>query len=73
VAHVHLRWLNQFPANLETILTRYKKILIPEINMGQLRAIIQANFLVPTIGLNKVKGKPFAVVEIVQKIKELLS
>jgi 2-oxoglutarate ferredoxin oxidoreductase subunit alpha len=73
VAHVHLRWLNPFPANLEELLTRYKKILIPEINMGQLRSIIQANFLLPTIGLNKVKGKPFAVVEIVQKIKELLS
>ena len=41
--------------------------------MGQLRTVIQANFLVPTIGLNKVKGKPFAVVEIIQKIKELLS
>jgi 2-oxoglutarate ferredoxin oxidoreductase subunit alpha len=73
VAHVHLRWLNPFPANLEELLTHYKKILIPEINMGQLRSIIQANFLLPTIGLNKVKGKPFAVVEIVQKIKELLS
>lgn len=73
VAHVHLRWLCPFPANLEKLLSRYKKILIPEINMGQLRSIIQADFLLPTIGLNKVKGKPFAVVEIVQKIKELLS
>lgn len=72
VAHVHLRWLNPFPANLETILRRYKKVLIPEINMGQLRTIVRSTFLIETIGLNKVQGKPFSVVEIVQKIKEVI-
>lgn len=71
VAHAHLRWLNPFPANLETVLKQYKNVLIPELNMGQLRTIIRSTYFVDSVGLNKVKGKPFAVVEILQKIKEL--
>lgn len=73
VAHAHLRWLNPFPANLGAILGRYQKVLIPELNMGQLRLLVRAKYLVDAVGLNKVKGKPFAVVEIVQKIKDLLA
>jgi 2-oxoglutarate ferredoxin oxidoreductase subunit alpha len=73
VAHAHLRYLNPFPANLGDILKSYKKVLVPELNMGQLRLLVRAKYLVDAIGLNKVKGKPFAVVEIVQKIKQLLA
>jgi 2-oxoglutarate ferredoxin oxidoreductase subunit alpha len=47
--------------------------LIPELNMGQLRLIVRGTYMVDAVGLNKIKGKPFAVVEIVQKIKEMLA
>jgi 2-oxoglutarate ferredoxin oxidoreductase subunit alpha len=73
VAHAHLRYLNPFPRNLGEILKNYKKVLIPELNMGQLRMLVRGIYLVDAIGLNKIKGKPFAVVEVVQKIKELLA
>ena len=72
VAHAHLRYLNPFPANLGEVLQRYEKVMIPELNMGQLRLLIRAKYLIDAVGLNKVKGKPFAVVEIVQKIKQLV-
>lgn len=72
VAHAHLRYLNPFPANLSDLLQQYRQILIPELNMGQLRMLIQAKYLRSTIGLNKVQGKPFAVEEITAKIHELL-
>ncbi|MEQ8789225.1 MAG: 2-oxoacid:acceptor oxidoreductase subunit alpha [Pirellulaceae bacterium] len=72
VAHAHLRWLFPFPRNLQEILSRYEKVLIPELNMGQLRTLIRAKYLVDAVGLNKVKGKPFAVAEIVEAINEQL-
>jgi 2-oxoglutarate ferredoxin oxidoreductase subunit alpha len=73
VAHAHLRYLNPFPSNLGEILANYKTVLVPELNMGQLRLLIRAEFLVDAIGLNKVMGKPFAVSEIVAKIHDLSS
>lgn len=72
VAHAHLRYLNPFPRNLGELMSRYKKVLIPELNMGQLRTIIRGKYLIDAIGLNKVKGRPFAVTEIVAKIEEIL-
>ncbi|MCX7619097.1 MAG: 2-oxoacid:acceptor oxidoreductase subunit alpha, partial [Tepidiforma sp.] len=72
VAHAHLRWLNPFPRNLETILRSYKKVLIPELNMGQLRTFIRAKYLVDAQGLNKVQGRPFAVQEVVNAIRQQL-
>jgi 2-oxoglutarate/2-oxoacid ferredoxin oxidoreductase subunit alpha len=71
VAHAHLRYLNPFPANLGDLLEQYRTVLIPEWNLGQLRMLIQARYLRETHGLNKVQGKPFAVEEIVEKIREL--
>ena len=71
VGHVHLRWINPFPANLEKVLGQYDNVLIPELNTGQLRLLIKDKFLINAIGLNKVKGKPFHVSEIVDKIKEV--
>lgn len=73
VAHAHLRYLNPFPRNLGDLLSRYQQILAPELNMGQLRAILRSKYLVDVAGLNKVQGKPFAVAEIVDKIKALLA
>jgi 2-oxoglutarate ferredoxin oxidoreductase subunit alpha len=72
VAHCHVRWLNPFPRNLEKILRSYKKVLIPELNMGQLRTFIRAKYLIDAKGLNKVKGKPFAVREVVDEIRQQL-
>jgi 2-oxoglutarate ferredoxin oxidoreductase subunit alpha len=72
VAHAHLRYLNPMPRNTGEVLKRYKKVLIPELNAGQLRMLIRANYLVDAVGLNKVQGKPFLVSEIEEKIEELL-
>jgi 2-oxoglutarate ferredoxin oxidoreductase subunit alpha len=73
VAHCHLRYLNPFPRNLGELLGRYEKVLIPELNRGQLRMLLRAEYLVDAIGLNKVKGKPFTVAEVVDKIQGLLA
>ena len=64
--------MNPFPSNLGEIISRFDKVLIPELNRGQLRMIIRAQFLVDAIGLNKIQGKPFAVREVTEKIEELL-
>jgi 2-oxoglutarate ferredoxin oxidoreductase subunit alpha len=72
VAHCHLRWVNPFPRNLEKILRSYKKVLIPELNMGQLRTFIRSKFLIDAQGFNKVKGRPFAVQELVNEIRRQL-
>jgi len=73
VAYTHLRYLFPFPRNLGAILRNYKKVLIPELNAGQLRKLIRASYLVDAIGLNKIKGKPFLISEIEAKIGELLA
>jgi 2-oxoglutarate/2-oxoacid ferredoxin oxidoreductase subunit alpha len=72
VTHCHLRYLNPLPKDLEGILKRFKKILVPELNMGQLLKIVRESFMIDAIGLNKVQGKPFNVSEVVAKIEELL-
>jgi 2-oxoglutarate/2-oxoacid ferredoxin oxidoreductase subunit alpha len=71
VAHCHLRHMNPFPSNLGDILSNYKSVLIPELNLGQLSTLVRARFLVDAIGFNKVMGKPFSVGELVEKIQEL--
>jgi 2-oxoglutarate ferredoxin oxidoreductase subunit alpha len=72
VTHCHLRYLNPLPKELGGILSRFKKVLIPELNMGQLKMVIRSKYLVDAIGLNKVQGKPFSVAEVVEKIDSLL-
>ncbi len=72
VAHAHLRYINPFPRNLGTLLGNYRTVLIPELNLGQLRMLVDLKYGRQCAGLNKVKGKPFAVSEIVDQIKELL-
>jgi len=73
LSFVHLKYLNPFPENLGEILFNFKRILIPELNMGQLKTIIQSRYLLPVIGLNKVQGKPFKAIEIEEKLIELLN
>ncbi len=70
VAHAHLRYLNPFPRNLGEVLDRYDRILVPELNMGQLRMLIRSRYLQDVVGLNKVEGKPFAVSDIVAEIRK---
>jgi 2-oxoglutarate ferredoxin oxidoreductase subunit alpha len=72
IGHVHLRFLNPLPSNLGDVLKRYKKVLVPEMNMGQLVMILRAKYLVDAQGLNKIQGKPFKQSEIEHKIEEML-
>jgi 2-oxoglutarate ferredoxin oxidoreductase subunit alpha len=72
IGHVHLRHLNPLPANLPQIFKRYKKILVPELNMGQLLWLLRAKYLVDAVGLNKIQGRPFKQAELEQKIEEIL-
>ena len=72
VAHLHLRHLNPLPQNLGEILVKFQKVMIAELNLGQLANIIRAKFLVDAVGLNKVQGKPFTQTEVFNKITELV-
>jgi 2-oxoglutarate ferredoxin oxidoreductase subunit alpha len=72
VAHAHLRYMNPFPRNLGELIKRYEKVLIPELNTGQLRLLIRGKYLVDAQGYNKIQGKPFLVHELVRKIDEVL-
>jgi 2-oxoglutarate/2-oxoacid ferredoxin oxidoreductase subunit alpha len=72
IAHAHLRWINPFPANTGDVLRAYDRVLIPEINMGQLRWLIRATFLVDAQGFNLVRGKPFQISEIQAKAEQVL-
>jgi 2-oxoglutarate ferredoxin oxidoreductase subunit alpha len=70
VSAVHLRWLNPLPPDLGDVLRRFKKVLVPEMNLGQLLMLLRARYLVDAQGINKVQGKPFKVSELVAKIEE---
>jgi 2-oxoglutarate ferredoxin oxidoreductase subunit alpha len=72
VGHVHLRHLNPLPRNLGEVLKRYRKVVVPEMNMGQLSRLVRAEFLTPTTSLKKVQGLPFSATEIENKILEML-
>ena len=69
VSHLHLRHLNPFPANLRDVLRRFAKVLVAELNMGQLNMIVRARFLTDTLNLNKVEGQPFTVSEVLAAIE----
>jgi 2-oxoglutarate/2-oxoacid ferredoxin oxidoreductase subunit alpha len=73
VGHVHLRHLNPLPKNLGDVLKRYKKVVVPEMNLGQLVWVLRAKYLVDAISYGKVQGKPFKQAEIEAKIEEVLS
>jgi 2-oxoglutarate/2-oxoacid ferredoxin oxidoreductase subunit alpha len=72
VATAHLRHLNPFPANTGEVVRRYPKVLIPEMNLGQLAMLIRARFLVDARGFNKVQGLPIAAEELEQEILRVL-
>jgi 2-oxoglutarate/2-oxoacid ferredoxin oxidoreductase subunit alpha len=72
ISHLHLRHLNPLPGNVGEVLKRYKKVLVPELNMGQLLWMLRAKYLVDAVGLNKIQGRPFKQNELEQKIEEVL-
>jgi 2-oxoglutarate ferredoxin oxidoreductase subunit alpha len=72
VAHAHLRHLNPFPANTEKILRSYRRVLIPEMNLGQLLMLIRSQFLIDAEGYDRVRGKPFRIAEIVEQAERIL-
>ena len=68
-SHIHLRYLSPFPRNLGELLKRFDRVLVPELNNGQLVQLLRATYLVPAESLSKVQGKPFKVSEIVEAIR----
>jgi 2-oxoglutarate ferredoxin oxidoreductase subunit alpha len=72
VSHIHLRHLNPFPRNLGDLLRRYDRVLVPEMNTGQLCTILRSTYLLPAEGVNKVNGKPFKVSELTAAIRAAL-
>jgi len=69
VSHAHLRWLSPLEPGLAKIVHNFKRVIVAELNMGQLRQIIRATFLIDVIGLNKIQGQPFKVREVVDAVE----
>lgn len=72
VSHAHLRHLNPLPSNLGELLTRFERVLVPEMNMGQLVQVIRGRYLVPAESYAKIEGRPFTIAELEQRIHSLL-
>ena len=72
VSHINLKYINPFPKNLAEILLKFNKVLIPEINLGQLSTIIRSKYLIDTLNFNRVSGKPFTTNDIYKKIEQII-
>jgi 2-oxoglutarate ferredoxin oxidoreductase subunit alpha len=72
IGHAHLRHLNPLPKNLGDVMKRYRRVLVPELNLGQLVWVLRAKYLVDAISCPKVQGKPFMQSELESKIDEVL-
>jgi 2-oxoglutarate ferredoxin oxidoreductase subunit alpha len=72
VAHAHLRHLNPFPRNTGEVLRRYDRVLVPEMNLGQLLKLVRAEFLVDAVGYNRVSGLPLRAAEVAQAIEAMV-
>lgn len=73
VSHAHVRYLNPLPRNIEAVMRRFKTVLVPELNCGQLQMLLRSRFLIDVKGQHKVTGQPFRIVEIYDAINELLT
>ncbi len=73
VALANMRYLHPMPSNMAELLGRYRRVLIPELNSGQLRMLIRSRYLTDAVGLNKTTGRPFSAAEIEDRIKELIA
>ena len=71
VAQAHLRYLNPFPRNLGEVLRRYERVVLPEMNLGQLALLLRAEFLVDIVSINQVRGLPFTSTELVAAIRDI--
>jgi 2-oxoglutarate ferredoxin oxidoreductase subunit alpha len=72
VSHAHLRYLNPFPENLGDVLSSFERVLVPEMNLGQLRLLVRARYLVDAVGLNRVTGRPLKIGEVETRVRELV-
>jgi len=72
VSHAHVRYLNPFPKNLGELLKRFDRVLVPELNNGQLVKMIRSQYLVPAESLPKVQGQPFKIAELEEKIRQVM-
>jgi 2-oxoglutarate ferredoxin oxidoreductase subunit alpha len=72
VSHVHLRHIWPLPRNLKDLLSNFEQVIVAEMNNGQLRTVLRAEYLVPAEGLNKVNGKPFLIAELEDAIRARL-
>jgi 2-oxoglutarate ferredoxin oxidoreductase subunit alpha len=72
VSSAHLRYLNPFPKNLGEVLSGFETVIVPEMNLGQLCTMIRARYLINAVPFSKVKGRPFQIREIIQKVEEYL-
>ena len=72
VSSAHLRHLNPFPSNLGDVLRSFERVIVPEMNLGQLCTMIRAKYLVDAVPFSKVKGRPFQIREIIKKVEEYL-
>jgi len=73
VGHVHLRWINPMPRDLGRVLKRFRTVIVPEMNMGQLVRILRDHLLVDAIPVNKIKGQPFTAAELTETIRNILA
>lgn len=72
VSHLHLRHINPFPKNLGALLSSYEKVLVPEMNMGQLVKVLKSEFLIPAESYAKIQGQPFKIQELEARIQQTL-
>ena len=73
VAHGHFRHVNPFPANTAEVLKKYDKVIVPEMNLGQLAMLLRGTFLVDAISYNQVRGLPFKTQELMDAIKDVIA
>ncbi|MEN6511634.1 MAG: 2-oxoacid:acceptor oxidoreductase subunit alpha [Chloroherpetonaceae bacterium] len=73
LSFVHLRYLNPFPANLEEIISKFDRVFVPEMNLGQLQFLLQGKFLKSVIGYHKIQGKPMSAIEVENALLKLLN
>lgn len=72
VGHVHLRWLNPLPRDLGKVLARYKQVIVPELNLGQLVRVLRDQYLIDAIPVNKIQGSPFKAAELTERIRSVM-
>jgi 2-oxoglutarate ferredoxin oxidoreductase subunit alpha len=72
VSHAHVRYMNPFPKNLGELLSRFDRVLVPELNLGQLVKIVRSQYLVPAESFPKIQGQPFKISELEERIRKAL-